>query len=250
MAAEKPCDVVIVGGGVAGTSCALECLDIRLDTVVYESNAAVGGQIAQIPHSVRNVLAWRFEAGVPVRRAVEESVAILGDRLRVSERVIRVDLAEHWVEVGATRVHARAIVLATGTRRQELPAAPDGAFGGDVTYLVESRPEHFAGRDVVVVGGGDSATLDALELAAAIEQNPSATPTTETPAMVFDRLSVLTIRVHFTEGAGDRFAARLPVLRFQVALIQEALEGLFDDVRAGRKRFVPYESLKLYGSGE
>jgi len=167
VAAEKQCDVVIVGGGVAGTSCALECFDVRLDTVVYEANAAVGGQIAQIPHSVRNVLAWRFEAGVPVSRAVEESVAILGDRLRVSERVIRVDLAEHWVEVDTTRVHARAIVLATGTRRQELPAAPDGAFGGDVSYLVESRAEHFTGRDVVVVGGGDSATLDALELAAA-----------------------------------------------------------------------------------
>jgi len=87
-------------------------------------------------------------------------------------------------------------------------------------------------------------------LAGAIEQNPSATPTTETPAMVFDRLSVLTIRIYFTEGAGDRFSARLPALRLQVALIHEALEGLFDDVRAGRKRFVPYESLKLYGSGE
>jgi thioredoxin reductase (NADPH) len=167
VAAEKHCDVVIVGGGVAGTSCALECFDIRLDTLVYEADAAVGGQIAEIPHSVRNVLGWQFPPGGPVRRAVEASVAILDDRLRVSERVSGVDLAEHWVEAGAGRVHARAIVLATGTRRQELAAAPDGAFGGDVTYLVESDPGHFTGRDVVVVGGGDSGTLDALELAAA-----------------------------------------------------------------------------------
>ncbi len=29
----------------------------------------------------------------------------------------------------------------------------------------------------------------------------------------------------------------------------EALDGLFDDIRTGRKRFVPYQSLKLYGSG-
>lgn len=86
--------------------------------------------------------------------------------------------------------------------------------------------------------------------AAEIEQNQSATPTTETPAMVFDRLSVLTIRIYFTERAGDGFAARLPALRVQLALLQEALAGLFDDVHAGRKRFVPYESLKLYGSGQ
>ena len=56
-------------------------------------------------------------------------------------------------------------MLATGTRAQQLPAAEDGAFGGDVTYHLEARPGRFVGRDVVVIGGGDSATLNALELA-------------------------------------------------------------------------------------
>ena len=69
--------------------------------------------------------------------------------------------------------------------------------------------------------------------------------------MVFDRLSVLTIRLHVTEaGAGrDQLAGRLPLLRDQLTTLQRALDGLFDDLRAGRKRFVPYLSLKLYGAG-
>ena len=60
--------------------------------------------------------------------------------------------------------------------------------------------------------------------------------------MVFDRLSVLTIRLHVTEaGAGrDQLAGRLPLLRDQLTTLQRALDGLFDDLRAGRKRFVPY----------
>src|SRR5262249_38101719 len=66
---------------------------------------------------------------------------------------------------GATRVRGRALVIATGTRHLYLPAAQDGAYGGDVTYLLEARPGHFVGRNVVVIGGGDSATLDAVELA-------------------------------------------------------------------------------------
>jgi len=36
------------------------------------------------------------------------------------------------------------------------------------------------------------------------------------------------------------------VLYEQLALLREALEALFDDVESGRKRFVPYQSLKLY----
>ncbi|HKA03436.1 MAG TPA: NAD(P)/FAD-dependent oxidoreductase, partial [Acidimicrobiales bacterium] len=160
-------DVVIVGAGAAGVSCALECFDIQLDTVVFETEGRAGGQLAEIPHSVRNVATGRFVDGPAVRDGLEAAATTLGPRLRVGEPVTAIDLAEKWVDAGGERVHARALVVATGTRHQRLPAAPDGAFGGDVTYLVESEPGRFDGRAVVVIGGGDSGTLDALELASA-----------------------------------------------------------------------------------
>ncbi|TML12997.1 MAG: NAD(P)/FAD-dependent oxidoreductase [Actinobacteria bacterium] len=166
MRAEEHHDVVIVGAGAAGVSCALECYDIQLDTVVFESKPEPGGQLAEIPHSVRNVAAGRFENGRALRRALEESSAILGDRLRVSHSALRADLGERWVEANGTRIHGKALVVCTGTARQNLPAAVDGAFGGDVTYQLEPRRDRFVGRDVVVIGSGDSAALDALELAA------------------------------------------------------------------------------------
>jgi thioredoxin reductase (NADPH) len=166
MPAGEEHDAVIVGAGPAGVNCALECHDIQLDTVVFEAADEPGGQLGEILHSVRNVAAGRFPNGLALRDALEESAAILGPRLRRRAPVARVDVAARLVELDdGTQVRGKALVIATGTARQQLAAAPDGAFGGDVTYQVESRSEQFGGRDVIVIGGGDSATLDALELA-------------------------------------------------------------------------------------
>ena len=162
---EEQRDVVIVGAGTAGVSCALECFDIQLDTAVFEAHERPGGQLVEIPHSVRNVAAGTFRDGSALRDSLEVSAAILGDRLRLSSPVTRVDLGARCVEVDATRIRGRALVIATGTHHQQLAAAPDRAFGDDVTYQLEPKSDRFAGRDVVVIGGGDSGTLDALELA-------------------------------------------------------------------------------------
>jgi thioredoxin reductase (NADPH) len=165
MAASEDHDVVVVGAGVAGVSCALECFDIRLDTVLLEQDARPGGQLAEIPHAVRNIATSRHSTGSELRESLENTANILGPRLRLSQRVVRVNVEQRWVETDEMRLRGRALVVATGTRHQYLPAAVDGSYGGDVTYLLEARPGHFAGRAVAVIGGGDSAALDALELA-------------------------------------------------------------------------------------
>ena len=114
-----------------------------------------------------------------------------------------------------------------------------------------------AKRDIDALNGKRHTLVEAVdaELATSFDQDSTAPSATESPAMVFDRLSVLVIRLRFTEDAvvldgrdGDLYAARLPVLQEQLALLQAALNALFEDVRAGRKRFLPYQSLKLYRS--
>ncbi len=163
--AEEHHQVVIIGGGMAGLSCALECYDIQLDTIVLEMQAEVGGQIAEIPFHVRNVAGGVYDDEHPLLQAVERSAAILGDRARRSWLVDRIDLGERWVESAGRRLAADAIVIATGVGIRRLPAAEDGAFGGDVTYQLGSDLARFAGRPAVVIGGGDNASLDALALA-------------------------------------------------------------------------------------
>jgi thioredoxin reductase (NADPH) len=158
-------DVVVIGAGAAGVSAAIECYDIQLDVVVLEITGKVGGQIDQIPHTVRNVVVAN-EDNEAVVDALAYHASTLGDRLRLSEAVTRLDLRDGLVEAGPHRYHARSVLVATGSRRRELEQAPDGSFGGNVTYLVEPHLAKFAGLPMAVFGGGDSAVLDALALAA------------------------------------------------------------------------------------
>jgi hypothetical protein len=112
-----------------------------------------------------------------------------------------------------------------------------------------------AKRDIDQLNANRHRLLQAIDaaVAAVVRENPSAPPCTETPAMAYDRLSVLVTRIAFTERAADEhpeadYAARLPVLYRQRAVLNEAVDVLLDELQTGRKRFVPYESLKLYGS--
>lgn len=192
MPTDKHHDVVVIGGGPAGASAALECFDISLDTIVLEGRPTLGGQLAEIPNSIRNVAAGVFENGPALQAGLRRATAILGDRVRTGHEVTEANLRSGWVKAGEGRFHAKALLIATGSVPQILPAAPDGAYGGDVTYHVESRPDHFSGRDVIVVGGGDSATLDALELAA-----------TATSVKLVHRSEALTARPDIVERVGQ-----------------------------------------------
>ena len=139
--------------------------------------------------------------------------------------------------------------------------------------LLRSNLEQWELEDVTRTAGADDATvarakrsIDRLNLErhrlaervdaaidAALVQSAAATPATESPAMALDRLSVLAIRLDRSDraarmagnGGGD-FGRRLLRVNGQLDELAAAIDALLEDVRTGRRRFVPYEHLKLY----
>jgi hypothetical protein len=83
-----------------------------------------------------------------------------------------------------------------------------------------------------------------------LDQPATAPLATESPGMVLDRLSVLVIRRARTAAASwhdPTLAERLQALEAQVAALSAALDSYMDELRAGTRRFLLYQSLKLYG---
>lgn len=85
----------------------------------------------------------------------------------------------------------------------------------------------------------------------ALEQRVDAPIATESPGMVLDRMSVLVIRRARTAVAASRqptHAERVTSLDSRLAALSVAFDTLMDDLRAGSRRFLRYEHLKLYES--
>ena len=109
-----------------------------------------------------------------------------------------------------------------------------------------------AKRDIDRLNANRHRLVEAVDAAyaAAIVQDASAPPATEAPGMVFDKLSVVVIRLQVTRDTArvqGELAARVPVLEAQRDELAAALVALLADVTAGRRRFTPARSHKLYG---
>lgn len=163
-------DLVIIGAGPAGLSAALWAASLDLVPLVLEAADRTGGQLHRIHFEPKNAVGHAAGDGAALNARIAEQVRRQGIAVRTGVRVtgIRSEGAQVTIETVAGPERSRAAIVASGLRRRTLGVPGERELTGrGVTDSATRDLERLAGRDVIVVGGGDAAFENALKLDAA-----------------------------------------------------------------------------------
>ena len=157
-------DIIIVGGGPAGLTAAIYALRAGKSVLVIEKNG-FGGQIAYSP-KVENIPGTLQISGAEFADHLTEQVMTLGADVEL-ETVISVEPGETMTvrtEEGSV-FEGRSVILALGVRHRMLglPGEED-LVGSGLSFCAVCDGAFYAGQDVAMIGGGNSALQEALLL--------------------------------------------------------------------------------------
>ena len=153
-------DLIIIGSGPAGFTAAIYALRAKLDVLMLEK-AGPGGQIA-LSDVVENYPGYQEISGMDLMQKFEEHAKKFGLVSKIAE-VISIRDADGYKEIETTSgsYQAKAVLVASGAKPRKLGVPGEKEFTGrGVSYCATCDGFFFRGKDVVVVGGGDTAVKE------------------------------------------------------------------------------------------
>lgn len=159
-------DVVILGSGPAGLTAAIYCGRAKKKTLVL-AGESLGGQTAEIA-TLENYPGWNG-SGMALIQFMKKQAESFDAKIEFTSATnikFNDDSTYSIVCDNGKNFDSKTIILATGARARRLEI--DGArefFGHGVSYCATCDGFFYAGRNVLVIGGGNAALNDALYLA-------------------------------------------------------------------------------------
>lgn len=154
-------DIIIIGAGTAGLSAAIYGQRGGKTTLVLDEKG-YGGQIINTPE-VENYPGIKHISGFQFAAAIYEQATELGAEVIFEKAEGIEDQGEKKiVRTGGGQYEAKAVILATGAKNRPLGLPDEEKFtGAGLSYCAACDGAFFRGRDVAVIGGGNTALEDA-----------------------------------------------------------------------------------------
>src|SRR3989339_501939 len=157
-------DVIIVGAGPAGITAAIYAARKKISLLVISKD--IGGQAA-LSGDVENYTGYQFISGPELAFKFEEHLRKFDIGLKENEAVEEIKKINNSIQVKTDKgfYEARAVIVASGKRSRELGVPGEKEFKNHgLTYCATCDGPIFSGKDVAVIGGGNSALDAAIQL--------------------------------------------------------------------------------------
>ncbi|MED4977370.1 thioredoxin-disulfide reductase [Heyndrickxia faecalis] len=157
MSEEQIYDVIIIGAGPAGMTAAVYASRSDLKTLMIERGVP-GGQMVNT-EEVENYPGYESILGPELSNKMFEHAKKFGAEYAYGDiKGIDTDGDYKIVKAGTKAYKALAVIIATGAQYKKLGVKGENELGGrGVSYCAVCDGAFFKGKDLVVVGGGDSA---------------------------------------------------------------------------------------------
>ncbi|MED4129174.1 alkyl hydroperoxide reductase subunit F [Shouchella miscanthi] len=165
LTSKDPFDVLIVGGGPAGSSAAIYAARKGIRTGIVAER--FGGQVLDTL-SIENFISVPSTEGPKLAASLEEHVKTYNVdvmNLQTAKRLEKKDLFEVTLENDAV-LKAKTVILSTGARWRNVNVPGEQEYKNKgVAYCPHCDGPLFEGKDVAVIGGGNSGIEAAIDLA-------------------------------------------------------------------------------------
>lgn len=164
MTEEKIYDVVIIGAGPAGMTAAVYTSRGSLSTLMIERGIP-GGQMANT-EEVENYPGFEHILGPELSTKMFDHAKKFGAEYAYGDvQEITDGEAFKTIKAGGKEYKARAIIITTGAEYKKMGIPGESELGGrGVSYCAVCDGAFFKNRELVVVGGGDSAVEEGVYL--------------------------------------------------------------------------------------
>ena len=163
---ERIFDTIIIGGGAAGLTTSIYAQRDRFNTLILEKKN-IGGN-AFLTEKIENYPGFTSISGPSLMDKMEDQARTYGAVIKTGEDVISIEKTKEQFEVKTSTksYKGKSIVLSTGSTYRKLGiTGEEELIGSGVHFCATCDGAFYRGRNIIVIGGGNSALEEGIFLA-------------------------------------------------------------------------------------
>jgi len=157
-------ELAIIGAGPAGYSAAVYAIRSGIKTIIFDEG--IGGGLASIAPNIENYAGFESITGIDLMEKMKKHVENY-TKINFNEEVVDISKENNQFLIETTKKNykVKSVLIATGTKHRKLNAPGENELSGKgVSYCATCDGFFFKGKKVAIVGGGNSALIEAIYL--------------------------------------------------------------------------------------